>query len=144
MDDTPTPRIIAYQAWVRGEYVKELQATHGHLAPQISLCGRDRHSFVTLPSCKAPTPAGSASAQQLAGSASTTESVVEYDPIVSVQEEATFFRRFIDESAYARVQLPHSVCTDRTRTGNHQHRLQRFASANSREHSYRPPSGCGL
>lgn len=115
MDDTPTPRDhSAYQAWVRGEYVKELQATHGHLAPQIeSLRARQAQLRDTSAKLrKALDASGFSQARSNFWSwvrLYNREAWLKYDPIVSVQEEATFFEAFsIDESAYARVQLPHS------------------------------------
>jgi hypothetical protein len=109
----------AYQAWVHGEYLKELgpklvanlEALPKLLKTQKEMTARKasliKETSQLLSSMQFPKQR-QAYLNWLYGF--SREAWIALDPIVSVQPDATFFEAFsLDESTYARVTLPHRL-----------------------------------
>ncbi len=118
-DRTPTRDYSAYQQWVEGEYMKELPDALGGALEEATELIREREALEEVlrqARFRAQSLAPEHSALYRAKQAfyywlyeHDRAAWLVLDPIVSVQPDATFFEAFsADESAYARVTLPHS------------------------------------
>lgn len=112
----------AYQAWVQGQYLKELDSemvTNGRrvlaLLKKREQLDKDLDSLRKRikPFKKAISVTNTTKARRRFWDwlyAHNREAWIVLDPIVSVQPDATFFEAFsLDESTYARVTLPHTA-----------------------------------
>ena len=108
----------AYQAWVRGEYLKELNEEMKDKEAKLrSLIEKKNEIKDKLKALKGKSK--KYNSKNFIKERNTfwkwlydhnREAWVVLDPIVSVQPDATFFEAFsLDESTYARVSLPHSA-----------------------------------
>lgn len=107
----------AYQEWVYGQYLKEVDATQAKRLKGLPKL-RDREAAVSE-AIKALQQEISEAAEQLETEKDlykfydwlrehNLEAWIQLDPIVSVQDDATFFEGFsVDESVYGRVRLGH-------------------------------------
>lgn len=104
----------AYQEWVYGQYLKEVDATRATGLPQL----REREAALSE-AIKALQQEIREVSEQLDTSKDlhkfyrwlyehNRQAWIQIDPIVSVQDDATFFEGFsVDESVYGRVRLAH-------------------------------------
>jgi hypothetical protein len=110
-----------YQAWVQGEYLKELSTENTTRIMQLPALLQEREELTSQLD----------EHRRLIGSLNqqfnrqrrafwawlynhNRQAWIVLDPIVSVQSDATFFEAFsLDESTYARVTLPHSATVSR-------------------------------
>jgi hypothetical protein len=108
-----------YQEWVKGQYLRELDATKAKLLGKIPEL-REREEALMEAIEALQTEIGEA-AKKLDTSkylrrfyewlyVNNREAWIKLDPIVSVQDDATFFEAFsLDESVYGRVRLSHDA-----------------------------------
>jgi hypothetical protein len=107
----------AYQEWVYGQYLKEVDSTHAKRLkglPKLSEC-----EATLADAIRSLQREISEASEQLDTSKDlykfydwlyehNREAWIQLDPIVSVQDDATFFEGFsVDESVYGRVRLAH-------------------------------------
>ena len=127
-DTAETKDHSAYQEWVQGQYLKELQGEMADNARRVnSLLEKrkqlDEHLIALQERLRPYTKSIAAYEARVSVGRSKTrrrfwdwlythnrEAWIVLDPIVSVQPDATFFEAFsLDESIYARVILPHTA-----------------------------------
>lgn len=125
MRDTAVPKDnSAYQAWVKGEYMKELDGEMLANARRVtSLMEKRKNLNDRIGALEKRIKPYTRSISEYEASVSKArrrfwdwlythnrEAWIVLDPIVSVQPDATFFEAFsLDESTYARVTLPHTA-----------------------------------
>ena len=125
MRDTAVPKDnSAYQAWVKGEYIKELDRKMLANARRVTSLLEKRKALDdrlrALEKHIKPYTRSISDYESSVGKARrrfwdwlythNREAWIVLDPIVSVQPDATFFEAFsLDESTYARVTLPHTA-----------------------------------
>lgn len=119
----------AYQEWVQGQYLKELDATKAKLLGELPDL-REREASLMEAIEALEKEIGEAAKKLDTGKylrrfyewlyTNNRDAWIKLDPIVSVQDDATFFEAFsLDESVYGRVRLSHDAieAADHVRPG---------------------------
>ncbi len=119
----------AYQEWVQGQYLKELDATKAKLLGELPDL-REREAALMEAIEALEKEIGEAAKKLDTGKylrrfyewlyTNNRDAWIKLDPIVSVQDDATFFEAFsLDESVYGRVRLSHDAieAADHVRPG---------------------------
>ena len=119
----------AYQEWVQGQYLKEMDATKAKLLGELPDL-REREAALMEAIEVLEKEIGEAAKKLDTGKylrrfyewlyTNNRDAWIKLDPIVSVQDDATFFEAFsLDESVYGRVRLSHDAieAADHVRPG---------------------------